>query len=242
MMKISGIVFDLWHTLMTYGTNSVERLINLRVTRIRKLFNNKYTERSIYNTLKEAEHEAEAERSATNREVDSWEIAKLIVQRLPGLMPTREILSSLQKIYDDTLLEVPMLLLPNTKETLEQLKSSNYVLAILSNTSHGYILRKIMDRFDILHMFKVTLFSDEFGRRKPDPSFYQRLFDVLAIPPGELLFVGDNWQTDIVGAKSMGMQTLYYRHPWVERYSPPTSDEPPQIADIKQILQFLRML
>ena len=242
MMKVSGIVFDLWHTLMTYGVNSVERLINLRVTRIRKLFNNKYTEESIYDTLKAAEHEAETERSATNREVDSWEIAKLIVQRLPGLMPTREMLLAIQKIYDDTLLEVPMLLLPNTKETLEQLKNSNYVLAILSNTSHGYILRKIMDRFGILHMFKVTLFSDEFGRRKPDPSFYQRLFDVLAIPPGELLFVGDNWQTDIVGAQSVGMQTLYYRHPWIEKYSPPTSDEPPQITDIREILQFLRML
>ena len=54
--------------------------------------------------------------------------------------------------------------------------------------------------------------SEEVGYRKPDPRIFRDAFDLTGLTsPDQVLFVGDNPQADIEGAKRFGMQTAWVR-------------------------------
>ena len=54
--------------------------------------------------------------------------------------------------------------------------------------------------------------SEEAGYRKPDPRIFRDAFDLTGLTsPDQVLFVGDNPQADIEGAKRFGMQTAWVR-------------------------------
>ena len=55
-----------------------------------------------------------------------------------------------------------------------------------------------------------TIVSGDFGHEKPDPAIYVEARKRLGEPPaGEILFVGDNPDTDIKGAQGVGMLTAW---------------------------------
>ncbi len=59
--------------------------------------------------------------------------------------------------------------------------------------------------------------SEAIGFQKPDPRAFRRLADELGVEPTACLFVGDDAERDVAGARSAGMQTAL-----VDRYG----DEP----------------
>ncbi|WP_181008905.1 HAD family hydrolase [Streptomyces sp. SM12] len=55
-------------------------------------------------------------------------------------------------------------------------------------------------------------------RRKPDPAPFQQACTELAVQPEQCLYVGDEWATDVVGARNVGMHPV-----WIS----PASEQPP---------------
>ncbi len=51
--------------------------------------------------------------------------------------------------------------------------------------------------------------SEVFGSRKPEPAIFLAAAAHLGVEPTDMLFVGDNPETDILGAASVGMQTAW---------------------------------
>lgn len=47
------------------------------------------------------------------------------------------------------------------------------------------------------------------GRRKPDPAPFHRACTDLAVRPEQCLYVGDEWDTDVVGARAAGMHPVW---------------------------------
>ena len=64
----------------------------------------------------------------------------------------------------------------------------------------------------IAHHFEVTLHAAALGCAKPEPRAYSALAEALTLHPAEILFVGDDPGADVVGPRSVGMQTV-----WVNR-------------------------
>jgi putative hydrolase of the HAD superfamily len=62
------------------------------------------------------------------------------------------------------------------------------------------------------HHFEVRLSAGALGCAKPDPRAYEGLADALTLNPEEILFVGDEPHADVVGPRTVGMQTV-----WVNR-------------------------
>jgi 2-haloacid dehalogenase len=63
-------------------------------------------------------------------------------------------------------------------------------------------------KFDFLQHFRQILVSGKEGMRKPEPAFYQLMFDRFKIIPHETLFIDDNLR-NIEAAEKMGLQCIH---------------------------------
>lgn len=99
---------------------------------------------------------------------------------------------------------------PGLVETLERL-SKLYSLGIITNGYSDFQRRNIA-ALGIEKYFKVILDSESEGIRKPDPEIFLRALSSLSISPEEAVFVGDNIEHDIKGAKATGFFAFWKRN------------------------------
>ena len=72
-------------------------------------------------------------------------------------------------------------------------------------------LRRLLDRFGVLHLFDGWSFSDEVGWYKPAPQMFEHALGYLGTAPHETAHIGDIRRTDVAGAKAMGFTAIRYR-------------------------------
>jgi HAD superfamily hydrolase (TIGR01509 family) len=96
-------------------------------------------------------------------------------------------------------------------EAILELKKK-FKIALVSDTgfTSGVLLRKILDRFNILPFFDSLSFSDETGVSKPHPNAFMKVLNELNCKPENSIHIGDIEKTDIEGAKSLGMYAIRY--------------------------------
>jgi putative hydrolase of the HAD superfamily len=99
-------------------------------------------------------------------------------------------------------------LIPGTGDMLETVKT-RYRLGLLTNFTHGPAARRILDHLGITPFFGTVLISGELGYRKPHPSVFLKLVEQLDLDAGPILFVGDDPEPDIEGARRAGLQPVW---------------------------------
>ena len=72
------------------------------------------------------------------------------------------------------------------------------------------MLRKVLERHDLLRCFTYLYFSNEGGMSKPDPRVFRFVLDQLGVRAGEAAHVGDLQRTDIAGAQGAGMSAVHF--------------------------------
>jgi YjjG family noncanonical pyrimidine nucleotidase len=115
-----------------------------------------------------------------------------------------------QKFSTDFLAELPKkkLLLPRAAETLDHLYGK-YTLGIITN-GFDEIQSTKMNSAGILHYFENIVTSQRAGNKKPSPEIFQFALRELGHNASDSIMVGDNLQTDILGASSAGLDTVYF--------------------------------
>ncbi len=103
----------------------------------------------------------------------------------------------------------------DTFETVERLREAGYRLAILSNTNDDHHVRRIVDRSGLRPWFDPIHTSASLGLRKPHPRPFRLILETWALPPSEVVVVGDTLSADVLGAHRAGMRAI-----WVRRFSP----------------------
>ncbi len=98
-------------------------------------------------------------------------------------------------------------LLPGTTELLGEL-AGTYRLGLLSNFTHGPAAREILDRLELPRFFQTVLISGDLGYRKPHSSVFRELLDRLGEPADRVLYVGDDPEADVQGARDAGLQPV----------------------------------
>jgi HAD superfamily hydrolase (TIGR01662 family) len=69
--------------------------------------------------------------------------------------------------------------------------------------------------------------SESWGVHKPDPRFFERIAIELDLPIGEIAYVGDRLDNDVLPAAAAGMQAIFVRRgPWAWIQAP--VDDPPE--------------
>jgi putative hydrolase of the HAD superfamily len=69
-------------------------------------------------------------------------------------------------------------------------------------------LRRVVAGIPALRPIKHLVISSEVGWKKPASGFFAALAARIALPPAEILFVGDDLANDYYGARSAGLQPV----------------------------------
>lgn len=214
LQGIKAVSFDFWYTIGRYETEAEwQRQDELRVAEfslILKELGFRFTDELIDRTLSEVGAECEAERLRTEMEVPSREIIRRFLTRLGIRKQVAGGSNKLLKSFDESLLNVKIIAQPGAVEVLSELKHRGYPLALLSNTSHGHIIKRIMDREGLTKFFDHLLYTDEIGPRKPNPEAFRILLDRLGTRPEETVHVGDRIDLDVLGARRSGIRNVLY--------------------------------
>lgn len=95
-------------------------------------------------------------------------------------------------------------LFPGIAELLERLRARGAKLYILSNAQSVFTVSEIR-RAGLDGKFDGVLLSSDCGCRKPDPAFFGMLFDKYKLDKAKSVMIGDDADSDGVGAKRFGI-------------------------------------
>ncbi|WP_460958431.1 YjjG family noncanonical pyrimidine nucleotidase [Spirosoma litoris] len=113
-------------------------------------------------------------------------------------------------------------LLESAREILDYLKG-RYTMHIITN-GFADIQATKMNSSDIAHYFTHVVTSENANAKKPNPLVFQYAMEISGTTAAESIMIGDNYEADILGAKSVGLDTIFYNPKGVVVDNKPTYD------------------
>ena len=107
--------------------------------------------------------------------------------------------------------EATLLVYPNVNKTLIELIKMGIKLAVVSDAPSREAWMRLY-YLNLHHVFEPVLTYDDTGVRKPSAKPFKMALDVLNVEPEEALMIGDWPERDVVGAKQIGMKTIFARY------------------------------
>jgi putative hydrolase of the HAD superfamily len=102
---------------------------------------------------------------------------------------------------------------PHLHATLEALHAAGLKLGLITNGRPVMQSRKI-DGLGIRQMLDAVVISEAAGVRKPDPRIFALALKELDVEPPGAVYVGDNPDADVAGAKESGLLAIWKRDPF----------------------------
>ncbi|MGM0426729.1 MAG: HAD family hydrolase [Thermodesulfobacteriota bacterium] len=99
-------------------------------------------------------------------------------------------------------------LIPGTREMLRALEG-RYRLGLLSNFTHAPAALGLVDHLGLRPFFDVVVISGKLGFRKPNPIIFDHLMNGLGVSKDQIIYIGDDLESDITGAKDAGIQPVW---------------------------------
>ena len=203
---IRHILFDLDHTLWDFDANSLSAM---------HLLYERYNLADCFESFDDFHTRYLRHNTALWHQYALGEVDKATVQSGRFFRTMQEVqradvamADSMGAYYLDTTASMTRLM-PRALSTLRALRDNGYRLYIVTNGFREVQHRKVrlsgLDSY-ISHMF----ISDEVGAMKPSRRFFQYALDYIPARPEECAMVGDNLETDILGASAMGIRPIYY--------------------------------
>jgi len=96
-------------------------------------------------------------------------------------------------------------LFPHVKETLISLKDKGIKLGLLSD----FPPETKIENLELSGYWDTVLCSEVIGNLKPDPLPFNELCRAMGFPPEKILYVGNSFYYDVLGAKKAGMKTAW---------------------------------
>jgi HAD superfamily hydrolase (TIGR01549 family) len=128
-----------------------------------------------------------------------------------GLTLTEEEALDFQETYQKRQGEI--ILSPGIRQLLNELKSRNIPIAVFTNGPENHQMKK----FNALGLERWVppariFISEKIGFPKPHVDAFAHVQAALKASPDQLLFIGDTYETDIIGGQTAGWTTLWYNH------------------------------
>lgn len=119
-----------------------------------------------------------------------------------------------------------------------ELKRRGFRLALVSNMMlPGKLLKAKLARAGALACFDSIVISSDVGYIKPHPEIFRCVLSESQLEPDEVLFVGDTYGQDMVGAKRVGFKTAWLN----SRHEPQAlaRDDPPdyEIETLSELVE-----
>lgn len=214
---IDTVTFDFWQTLVADTPENLEKGATLRLEGIGAVLAKAGA--PVPPALLEAAHSASdralAERWRDHRDAPIREQVRVFLDLVsPGLGSrlAGEWFDEVVEAYISPVLHLLPQPLPGAVQAVTTLAESGLTLCVICNTGRtpGVILRQVLDRHDLTRHFSVLTFSDEVGYRKPHPEIFLETLRQAGSDPRRAVHVGDTAESDVVGAKAVGMRAIHY--------------------------------
>lgn len=100
--------------------------------------------------------------------------------------------------------------MPDAVETLHAL-SSKYHLALTTNAedSDEDQIRAALDRVGLGQWINEIFCVKRLGERKPEQAYFLAIAKHLKITPSQMIMIGDSFESDIQGALSAGLHSIW---------------------------------
>lgn len=103
----------------------------------------------------------------------------------------------------------------DTISTLDQLKLLGIPVYLLSNSIFKKnVMKKFINQYDLEKYFVNVHFSADYKIRKPHKDLFKIVFDDIkeydgSIEMGQVYFIGDNFEVDVLGAANFGFTPVF---------------------------------
>ncbi|EGA89862.1 hypothetical protein GPDM_07425 [Planococcus donghaensis MPA1U2] len=155
-----------------------------------------------------------------------------------GIEGSAEIGSQLAEYFPEARKRNPVLY-EESLNVLAELKE-HYQLLLLTNGSPSLQQLKLEITPEIAPYFDHIIVSGAFGKGKPDPDIFYHALSKFDFSADEVLMVGDNLMTDIIGAGKVGIRSVWINR---EEKAPHETIVPTyEIQHLEELLQLLEQL
>ncbi len=221
MKRYDAVLFDLFDTVVHFNREKLP-LVRMNGKEVRsstpptfEVVRRTYSQvpfEAFHEAFVGAFREAERIRNRTHREVTALERFATTFQTLglPWDAQAQGVAAAALDVHMHTLASTVECPLPY-RDTLEWTRA-RYRMAMISNFDHAPTARLILEQHGIAGYFEEVLVSADLGWRKPRPEVFRQGLDTLGIAPGRAIFVGDNAEIDVGGAKGAGLAAI-----WINR-------------------------
>ena len=151
-----------------------------------------------------------------------------------GLEPTEDYCRQVSEVFLDYCATKPGTV-DGAHELVDYLRRRGYRLHMCSNGFHEVQYRKMRaSRLDTC--FDTVVLSEDAGANKPAPAFFDYALRVTGADVPTTLMIGDNFQTDILGAQQAGLAVIYFnRYPEYPAPSPVDYE----VTSLREIMEIL---
>lgn len=104
-----------------------------------------------------------------------------------------------------------------TFSVLDKLKEDGYRLLLITNGSPDLQNTKLRITPELVPYFEHIVISGAFGRGKPDPTIFEHALSLMNLNSDEVIMVGDNLNTDILGSNRVGIKNVWINREGKER-------------------------
>jgi len=209
MPEIRAVIFDHYGTLVDIWTNESKPEIFRYLSLYLQYFGAYVSQDKLRSSFAEEKQRYVKNTRELYPEVDLEVVFKKILKKHQLGNPF--LAESCCKLYRLFSLE-RIQLFPDTLDVLKEVRRTGHVMALVSDAQKAFALDEI--RFlGLNEFFPYLVLSTYVGFKKPDPRLFAIASTLLKMPPSEMVYIGDNPDKDIEGAKKNGMKTVLVRTP-----------------------------
>ncbi len=125
-------------------------------------------------------------------------------------------------------------------ELMDYLRERGYRMHMCSNGFHEVQYKKL-EACGLRSYFDTIILSEDAGANKPSRAFFDYAFKTAGAHPDTTLMIGDNMQTDIIGAHNAGIDTILFNR-WNNEPSSIPTYTVDTLLEIKTILKGAKTL
>lgn len=216
MMKLyHDYIFDLYGTLVDIRTNEEQQMLWNKLSLLYGYYGAEYSPQALhdaYLSLISSKEKLKKDASQVHYSHEAYPeipieevFAELYTDK--GIQPSPELILHTGQIFR-VLSTSHIRLYAGARELLMKLKAAGKRVYLLSNA------QRIFTEYELRHLkiydcFDGIMISSEHGIKKPDKRFFDLLLEGYKINPGHALMIGNDLDSDIAGAKSVGIDTFY---------------------------------
>jgi putative hydrolase of the HAD superfamily len=205
---IKGIFFDLYGTLIDILTDENDPWVYSTLSRYLSYHDVKIPPKELKKTYFEDIQSQLKQSNETRPEVDVYKIFSNMMHRYGNKTYSKSAIVDTAVLFRSLTMR-RFEVFQGVYEVLESLLEK-YELSLISDAQWVFTEPE-MAMLGLTPYFKFRILSSRFGFKKPDVRLFDIAMKKLMINPEESVYIGDNPQKDLVGAKKAGMTFILFR-------------------------------